>query len=299
MKSVEFSFDEVYQYDLDLVNNKLDQFLSQHGDQTSVVSQAMKYSIFNGGKRLRPILALEFCRACGKKPEKALPYACALEFIHSTSLIQDDLPTMDNAPQRRGRPSCHVQFGESVAILASDALSVMAFEIIISEATINKFAALKAAQALVSAVGINGLVGGQTLDIINENNPVDITSLKKIYIMKTETLFDAAAEMGCIAAGANKKKISAAKKYAENIGLAFQIVDDILDVTSTPAMLGKLTMGDVERKKTTFPSLIGLDESRKLVTELTRNAVDALAPFKKNKVQFLTEFAQRLEARQY
>ncbi len=292
-------YDEIYQYDLDLVNNKLTQFLGEHGDQTSIVSQAMKYSIMNGGKRLRPILALEFCRACGKKPEKAISYACALEFIHSTSLIQDDLPTMDNAPQRRGKPSCHVQYGEPVAILASDALSVMAFEIIISEANYNKFAALKAAQALVNAVGINGLVGGQTLDIINENNPVDISALKKIYIMKTETLFDAAAEMGCIAAGAGKKKILAAKKYAENIGLAFQIVDDILDVISSTEELGKLPLGDIERKKTTFPSLIGLDESRRLVTELTGHAIDALEPFNKNKIDFLVEFAKRLEERQY
>ncbi|MEG0979589.1 MAG: polyprenyl synthetase family protein, partial [Oscillospiraceae bacterium] len=255
----DFYYDAVYQTDLDLVNDKLVHFLSEHGEQTSVVSQAMKYSIVNGGKRLRPILALEFCRACGQKPERALPFACALEFIHSTSLIQDDLPTMDNAPTRRGRASCHVEFGESVAILASDALSVMAFEVIISQANINKFAALKAAQALVSAVGIDGLVGGQTLDIINENNPVDLTALKKIYIMKTETLFEAAAEMGCIAAGAGSKKAAAAKKYAENIGLAFQIVDDILDITSSHELLGKVPLGDIERKKTTFPSLIGVD----------------------------------------
>jgi len=295
----DFNYDDVYQLDVDLINSNLNQLLNKHENQENVVSQAMRYCILNGGKRLRPVLALEFCKACGKKPEHALPFACALELIHSTSLIQDDLPAMDNAPMRRGQPACHVKFGESVTILASDALSIMAFEVIISDDSLNKFTALKAAKTLVNAIGVDGLVGGQTLDINNENNPIDINALKKIYYMKTGILFHAVAEMGCIAAGASQKKIIAAKNYAEKIGLAFQIVDDILDVTATSKEIGKMPMGDVKRKKTTFPSLIGLDQSRQLVTQLTNEAIDSLETFNQNKIEFLVEFAKRLEARQH
>lgn len=294
-----FNYDAVYQLDVDLINSKLNELLNKHSSTEDSVYQAMKYSILNGGKRLRPVLALEFCKACGKNPERALSFACAVELIHSTSIIQDDLPAMDNASMRRGQPTCHIKFGESVAILASDALSVMAFEFVLSEANTNKLTTLKATKALINAIGFDGLVGGQTLDINNQNNPIDIDALKKIYYMKTEVLFNVAAELGCVAANASKKKIVAAKKYAQKIGLAFQIIDDILDITATSDEIGKIPMGDIERKKTTFPSLIGLEESMQLVSQLTQEAIDALKPFNKKRTDFLIEFASRLKERQY
>ncbi|NCC87192.1 MAG: polyprenyl synthetase family protein [Clostridia bacterium] len=294
-----FNYNAVYQLDVDLINNRLNKLLSEHSSPDNTVYQAISYNILNGGKRLRPVLALEFCKACGKNPERALSFACAVELIHSSSLIQDDLPAMDNASMRRGQPACHIKFGESVAILASDALSVMAFELILSETSVGKISSLNATRTLINAVGFDGLVGGQTLDINNQNNPIDITALKKIYYMKTEVLFNVAAELGCIAAGANKKKIVAAKKYAQKIGLAFQIIDDILDVTATSTEIGKIPMGDIERKKTTFPSLIGLEESMQLVSQLTQEAIDALEPFNKKRTDFLIEFASSLKERQY
>lgn len=297
------SYEEEYTKDLKLINNELSKILKNHKDSDNVITQAMNYVIENGGKRLRPVLALEFCKACGKPVKKALPFACAIELIHSTSLIQDDLPIMDNAPTRRGKPSCHVKFGDSIAVLASDALSVLAFEILISYSQVNKSLTLKAAQSLVNAIGINGLVGGQTLDLLNQNDPVDncidIDELKRIYSLKTETLFLVAAKLGCIAGKANSKKMQAATKYAKNIGLAYQIVDDILDITASEDILGKKPLADVQNQKTTYPSLIGIEESRKFVKELTEDAIDAVQIFGEEKCQFLKGLALRLEKRQY
>lgn len=266
---------------------------------SSVIEQGVKYSVLNGGKRVRPILCIEIFKACkifNKKLDKVLPVACAIELTHVNSLIQDDLPCMDNASLRRGKPTTHKKFGESNAILISDALGGLAFDAIFANRKMSSFAKMKCYEALSDAIGIEGLVGGQALDLMNEDTEIDIKTLQKIYRMKTGILFIAAGELACIVAKASKKKTEAIRKYTENIGLAFQIVDDILDINSNEDVLGKDIGGDVMKNKTTFPSLIGIEKSIELVNYLTETAIEALKIFG-SKADFLIEFAQRLASR--
>lgn len=293
-----FSFENEYNNDVILINNELNTILEKY-DNDNIVTQAMKYAIENGGKRMRPVLTLEFCKACGRPVKDALPFACSLEFIHSASLIQDDLPSMDNAPLRRGKPACHVVYGESIALLASDALSLLAIESILSFSKVSKIISHKAANELIGAIGVDGLIGGQALDVLNNGSDIQIDEVTNIYSMKTEILFSAAAKLGCIAGRSSKKELNAAMKYAKNIGLAYQIVDDILDITTDEQTLGKSPYKDIENKKITYPSVLGIDKSRKLVSELTKEAQKHLKDFDLEKAQFLREFATRLEQRQY
>lgn len=277
---------------LDEINSALKEYLPAADD---VVSQAMRYSVENGGKRIRPALLLEFCRVCGGDYKKAMPFACALEMIHTYSLIHDDLPCMDNDDFRRGKPSCHIAFGEEYALLAGDALLTLAFETAMNS-NLSAEITVKAAKELAKAAGVMGMVGGQVLDLQNEGKKVGIPDLQKTDELKTGELIRAACVLGCVCAGADDKKIAAAEKYAHDIGIAFQIVDDILDVTSDEETLGKPIGSDEENQKSTYVSLLGIEKSRKTAEELTLNAQKALDAFDGD-VTSLKDFAEKLKNR--
>lgn len=277
---------------LDEINSALKEYLPAADD---VVSQAMRYSVENGGKRIRPALLLEFCRVCGGDYKKAMPSACALEMIHTYSLIHDDLPCMDNDDFRRGKPSCHIAFGEEYALLAGDALLTLAFETAM-KSNLSAEITVKAAKELAKAAGVMGMVGGQVLDLQNEGKKVGVSDLQKTDELKTGELIRAACVLGCVCAGADDKKIAAAEKYAHDIGIAFQIVDDILDVTSDEETLGKPIGSDEENQKSTYVSLLGIEKSRKTAEELTLNAQKALDAFDGD-VTSLKDFAEKLKNR--
>lgn len=277
---------------LDEINSALKEYLPTADD---VVSQAMRYSVENGGKRIRPALLLEFCRVCGGDYKKAVPFACALEMIHTYSLIHDDLPCMDNDDFRRGKPSCHIAFGEEYALLAGDALLTLAFETAM-KSNLSAEITVKAAKELAKAAGVMGMVGGQVLDLQNECKKVGVSDLQKTDELKTGELIRAACVLGCVCAGADDKKIAAAEKYAHDIGIAFQIVDDILDVTSDEETLGKPIGSDEENQKSTYVSLLGIEKSRKTAEELTLNAQKALDAFDGD-VTSLKDFAEKLKNR--
>ena len=277
---------------LDEINSALKEYLPAADD---VVSQAMRYSVENGGKKIRPALLLEFCRVCGGDYKKAVPFACALEMIHTYSLIHDDLPCMDNDDFRRGKPSCHIAFGEEYALLAGDALLTLAFETAM-KSNLSAEITVRAAKELAKAAGVMGMVGGQVLDLQNEGKKVGVSDLQKTDELKTGELIRAACVLGCVCAGADDKKIAAAEKYAHDIGIAFQIVDDILDVTSDEETLGKPIGSDEENQKSTYVSLLGIEKSRKTAEELTLNAQKALDAFDGD-VSSLKDFAEKLKNR--
>ena len=261
-----------------MINDALEEYLPKSDD---IVSEAMKYSVRNGGKRIRPMLTLEFCKACGAEPENALPLACAVEMIHTYSLIHDDLPCMDDDDYRRGKPSCHIAFGEANALLAGDALLTLAFETAV-KADIAAENVVRAVKELSYSAGILGMVGGQVLDLQNENKALTLSELEQIHNLKTGELIRVACVLGCVAAGADEEKIKSAEAYAKGIGLTFQIVDDILDVTSDAETLGKPIGSDAENQKTTYVSLLGIEKSKEVAAELTRKAKAALAVYDEN-----------------
>lgn len=259
---------------IDLINSALNNYLPESDD---VVSQAMRYSVEIGGKRIRPSLLLSFCELCGGDINKAMPFACALEMIHTYSLIHDDLPCMDDDDFRRGKPSCHKVYGYEYALLAGDALLTLAFETAL-KAELPAEIVVSATKELAKASGWAGMVGGQVIDLMNEGKKVSVSEIEKMDLLKTGELIRVACVIGCIVAGADSK-IDSAAVFARNIGLSFQIVDDILDVTSDTQTLGKPVGSDVDNEKCTYVSLLGLEKSRNLVSELTKEAIDVLDAF--------------------
>ncbi|MFA5658128.1 MAG: polyprenyl synthetase family protein [Oscillospiraceae bacterium] len=263
------------------IENRLYSFTQNKDSFQKNVVKAAEYSLSAGGKRIRPVLMLEFYKSCGGKKD-VLSIACAIEMLHTFSLIHDDLPCMDNDDFRRGKPSCHKAFGEAAALLAGDALAVLPFEIISREAlsgNIDALTAVKLISELSHAVGTDGMIGGQIIDIENENNNISEDFLKNLDSLKTGALIRASCVMGCILAGADENKLSSAVLYAEKIGLAFQIVDDILDVTSTFEELGKPISSDERQNKTTYVTLLGLEKSKLEANRLTKEAVAVLDNF--------------------
>ena len=257
-------------------------YMPATGGLQTVVAEAMAYACADGGKRIRPVLTLEFCRLCGGDPEAAMPAAAAIEMIHSYSLVHDDLPCMDNSPLRRGKPSTHAVYGETMALLAGDGLLNLAFETILSPKNRGSLSAqgvLGAASALADAAGIDGMVGGQVIDLASEGKEIDLATLEALQRGKTAALLTAACVMGARVAGATSAQEEAARVYGENIGLSFQIIDDILDVTADAAKLGKPVGADAENEKVTYVSLLGLDEARRLAQQRTADAVAALSVF--------------------
>ncbi|HNX64666.1 MAG TPA: polyprenyl synthetase family protein [Oscillospiraceae bacterium] len=287
---------EILKYYISEIENEISKYLiiTENNQPQSVIINAMKHSISAGGKRIRPVLVLEFCKMCGGDIKKALPVAAAVEMLHTFSLIHDDLPCMDNDDFRRGKPSCHKAFDEAAALLAGDALQNLAYEII-AECNLKSDIKVRLIKELTFATGIEGMIGGQILDMEYEKNPVDSNLLKKMYSLKTGALLKAACKMGCIAAEANGITIENAEKYAENLGLAFQITDDILDITGNQDILGKPVGSDEENGKITYASLVGIEKSQIEVEKLTEKALIHLDFFKDN--LFLKDLTVNLAVR--
>jgi geranylgeranyl diphosphate synthase type II len=246
--------------------------------------KAIQYSLFAGGKRIRPILSMAAFEAIGGRGDKILPFACALEMIHTYSLIHDDLPALDNDDYRRGKPTCHKVFGESIGILAGDALLTEAFKLMTDRA-IQEFSIrdggsiLDVINEVAQAAGMSGMVGGQVLDIESEGKEVDFPTLQYIHTHKTGALILVSVRVGAKLGGASEETLKALTHYGERIGLAFQIADDILNVEGKAALLGKKTGSDLSRGKATYPVLLGLEESKRRAKELVELAVKAIESF--------------------
>lgn len=258
-----------------LVEKHLDDYFKEACPQGELL-EAMRYSLLAGGKRIRPILLIKFCEACGGSAAMAMPAACGVEMLHTYSLIHDDLPCMDNDELRRGKPTCHVVYGETNAVLAGDALQAAAFRAVLSGDT-PPSATVSMALALAEAVGEKGMCGGQYLDMEPRRDELDEQALTYLHSLKTGALLKAACLMGVHCAGGTEEQLSAAAEYASHLGVAFQIQDDILDVTSTTAELGKPVGSDAQEGKTTFASLLSVEICEKLVEQHTRQAQEALA----------------------
>lgn len=282
-----------------LIEEALLSYLPTDRQREQALVDAVRYSLTLKGKKVRPSLLLAFCELCGGSAETALPFACGVEMIHTYSLIHDDLPCMDDDDYRRGQPANHKVYGEDIALLAGDALQSMAYAAMLSPQAVDQVGAERAARAarvLAEKSGLLGMVGGQVIDLSLENSEADIATVQQMEEKKTARLIEAACMMGCIAAGADDERIAAAERYAHAIGLAFQIVDDILDVTSTTDELGKPVGSDAENEKSTFMSLLGLERCRALVEELTAEAVGALDAFEGD-TSALADFAVALARR--
>lgn len=262
------------------------------------IYEAMRYSLLAGGKRLRPILCLASCELSGGTVEMAMPTACAMEMIHTMSLIHDDLPAMDNDDYRRGRLTNHKVYGEDIAILAGDGLLAYAFEFIAEKTKeVPAEQVLRVVAKLSHAVAATGLVGGQVLDLEHEGQQnVDVETLKFIHIHKTGALLEASVVCGALLAGANQGLLQRLRSYAHNIGLAFQIIDDVLDITATTEELGKTAGKDLQAQKVTYPSLWGIEESRLEAQKLVDSAKAELACFG-NRAQSLMAIADYITAR--
>ncbi len=270
------NYQQEYQNCRQLVERRLSELFLQPCPQQPLL-EAMRYSLLAGGKRIRPVLCLQFCRLAGGEDQEALDFACGVELLHTYSLIHDDLPCMDNDELRRGKPTCHKKYGETVATLAGDALQAAAFQQVLSAGGSDASKA-QAALILAQAAGVMGMCGGQYLDTEGENCTVE--QLYTVHHAKTGALLRAACTMGVLASQGHRdvppEAMGAAEEYAKNIGIAFQIQDDILDVTATTQALGKPVGSDQANEKTTFVTLLGVDACRKLVQEYTQRAVETL-----------------------
>lgn len=257
------------------------------------VLEAMGYSAFAGGKRIRPILTLEFTRLCGGDWKAALPFAAGVEMVQTYSLIHDDLPCMDDDDLRRGRPSCHIAYGEATALLAGDGLLTMAFEAV-ADAKLPPERVVRAVGILAGGIGVQGMIGGQEMDLENEGAiSLPLETVRRTNEKKTAALLSSACRMGVAAAGGTEEQFSAADRFARNFGLAFQVTDDILDLTADAEQLGKPVGSDLANEKVTYPSILGLEGAREYARRYTEEAVDALSIFAENN-GILTEYVRRL-----
>jgi geranylgeranyl diphosphate synthase, type II len=248
-------------------------------DIPEILSDGMRYSIFSGGKRIRPILLLASCKAVGGDERKALKAACAVELIHTYSLIHDDLPAMDNDDLRRGKPTLHKVVGEANAILAGDALLTLAFQILSEDKTLDLEKRILLISELGRASGASGMVGGQAADIEYEGKSADIKAVEYIHSHKTGSLITASCRMGGIAGDADRKSMNTLTKYGQNMGLAFQITDDILNITGDKTKTGKAIGSDIKKKKATYPAVLGIEKSRQKANECIETATKSISIF--------------------
>jgi geranylgeranyl diphosphate synthase, type II len=280
------------------IDRALERYLPSENARPPTIHKAMRYSLFAGGKRLRPILCLAAAETCGGKIDNALPLACALECIHTYSLVHDDLPSMDNDDFRRGRPTCHKVFGEGIAVLAGDALLTIAFEIVSRAKLSARYNMSILLREIAVAAGSRKLIAGQVADLEGEGRKIDMAGLRYIHENKTAAILTTSVRLGAMSAGANPKQLDAITKFGRALGLAFQIIDDILDVTQTSEKLGKSAGKDVAAKKATYPAVIGLEKSRLEAKRLTRQAHNALSIFD-GKGEALHALANYLLEREY
>jgi geranylgeranyl diphosphate synthase type II len=262
------------------VNRALDRFLPSEKTKPATIHKAMRYSLFAGGKRMRPALLLAAAEACGGTQQDALPLACAVECIHTYSLIHDDLPAMDNDDFRRGKPTNHKVFGEGIAVLAGDALLTQAFEIAAQCKEFSRYPHDKIVLEIARAAGSLQLVGGQVADLEGENKKLSVAELRYIHERKTSALLCCSVRLGGMSANCTPAQLAALTDFGYHVGLAFQVIDDILDVTQTSEQLGKTAGKDMAVQKATYPAIVGLEKSRKIAAQLTAKAFAALKIFK-------------------
>jgi geranylgeranyl diphosphate synthase type II len=271
-----------------MVDSRLAELLPGTQELPRELVEAMRYSCLAPGKRIRPVLAIASCVACGGTKETAIDAACAVEMVHAFSLIHDDLPAIDNDNLRRGRPTCHVAFGEAAAILAGDALFALAFEVL-TEMDCTAEVRIKCVELLSKCSGIRGLVSGEAIDILSEGKPVSAPTLELIHVRKTGALIAAACEMGAVLGGGDSGAQTKLRSYGEKIGLAFQIADDVLNVEGDAEKTGKSVGSDAERGKATYVGLFGLEASKAKAKSLAQDAIGLLIDFSEN--QLLSELA--------
>jgi len=287
----------------EIVDSALQRYLPKKEEFTSNLHKAMQHSLFAGGKRIRPILSIASYEAVGGKGESILPFACALEMIHTYSLIHDDLPAIDNDDYRRGKPTCHKVFGEAIAILAGDGLLTEAFRLMTNQPARDRRSRdggviIELVNEVARAAGVLGMVGGQVADVESEGKAVNLPTVQYIHARKTGAMIAASVRVGAKWGGAQGEILDALTCYGESLGLAFQIVDDILNVEGEAALLGKKTGSDLSRGKATYPSVLGVEESKKKGRELVEISVDALKQFGPE-ADPLREIARFIAARDY
>ena len=291
---------EVFGPELDaarkLVDQKLETYTQFNNGCPEKLSSAIRYSLLSPGKRLRPMLVLAACKICGGDMQEALPAACAVEMIHTYSLIHDDLPAMDDDDLRRGQPSCHVAFDEATAILAGDSLIPLAFQVMLDDLPADR--AVDCCKELAVAAGACQLVGGQSDDLTLQNTEITVQQLEAIHKRKTGALFTTSLRMGCTCAGGSSDQRQNLTDYGESLGLAFQITDDLLDLYGDEDKIGKRLGKDTEHGKRTYPELIGAQESKEKAQELVRHAIDSLESFGSNATD-LRRFAKFVIDRNY
>lgn len=280
------------------VDAALDSFLPKAKERPATIHAAMRYSVFAGGKRLRPVLCLAAAEACGGEISAALAPACAVELMHTYSLVHDDLPAMDDDDLRRGRPTCHKVYGEGIAVLCGDALLTEAFIVLAKTPVTKRYGTRNYISELAETGGSRKLIGGQVMDLEGEGKSLTKRDLVRIHEAKTAALLTTSLRLGAMTANATPVKLEALTAFGRALGLAFQVIDDILDVTQTTEMLGKTTGKDAAVEKSTYPAVLGLDASRKEAAKLTQAAMSALKPLRK-KASRLAEIAAHLLDREY
>lgn len=279
------------------VNKNLNKYLEEKECPQGTIYRAMNYSLHAGGKRIRPVLMLATAELMGVEKEVVMPFACAVEMIHTYSLIHDDLPCMDNDDLRRGKPTNHKVFGEAMAVLAGDALLNCAFETMLKNSTVSPNMTLAAMSEIATASGAEGMIGGQVIDIESEGKNIDAVTLMTMHLHKTAAIIMASAKVGALLGGGSREDLTAMEEFARYLGIAFQIKDDILDVTGNEEKLGKKTGADGILQKSTFVSIYGMEQSEKLLSDYTEKAIEVLSRYEE-KAEFLIELSKFLLSRE-
>lgn len=294
------SFKSSLKYRVDYIEKLLKEYMPEEKGYQKTIFEAMNYSLKAGGKRLRPILTLEACRIVGGNEEDAIPFAIAIEMIHTYSLIHDDLPALDNDDLRRGVPTNHKVYGDAMAILAGDGLLNYAFEIMLKSSIGKENPAkyLNAINEIAKSSGVYGMIGGQVVDIESEDKKIEMEKLDFIHLNKTAAIIVGCMRAGAIIGDATEKQLENITKYATNIGLSFQIADDILDITGDESKLGKKVGSDIDNNKSTYPSLIGLEKSKEIANDLINEAKTRISNIKGD-TEFLNDLAEYIVARDY
>ncbi|MBI4379072.1 MAG: polyprenyl synthetase family protein [Nitrospinae bacterium] len=284
-----------------LIDNTLDRYIPADTVYPPDIYKSIRYSLFAGGKRLRPILVIASAETVGGNREDVLPFACAIEMIHTYTLIHDDLPALDNDDLRRGKPTNHKEFGEAIAILAGDALLTMAFQIMSEPSAFSLKSStliLKSIHEIAKAVGVSGTIGGQVVDIQATGKKLDIPTLEYIHTHKTGEMILSAVRVGAILSGCEDDELHALTCYGENIGLAFQVMDDILDVEGESEIMGKTRGSDEKMRKVTYPSVFGLSESKKIASRLIENSIQSMEMFGE-RGEILKDISEYIIARRF
>lgn len=294
------SFKSSLKYRVYYIEKLLKEYMPEEKGYQKTIFEAMNYSLKAGGKRLRPILTLEACRIVGGNEEDAIPFAIAIEMIHTYSLIHDDLPALDDDDLRRGRPTNHKVYGDAMAILAGDGLLNYAFEIMLSSSIGKENPAkyLNAINEIAKSSGVYGMIGGQVVDIESEDKKIEMEKLDFIHLNKTAAIIVGCMRAGAIIGDATEEQLENITKYATNIGLSFQIADDILDITGDESKLGKKVGSDIDNNKSTYPSLIGLEKSKEIANDLINEAKTRISNIKGD-TEFLNDLAEYIVARDY